>query len=113
MPCAASRRTDKPHNGKIKDLSAYTREFDTGTDKLESPTVKDITAQREDNPFLRLGVIGGVMGIVCLFLWGIFAFLSTDTLTVVEEEVEVEQTVEAEPDYQAQLAFRDQYPLLR
>ena len=83
--------------------------INTGTDKLESPTVKDITAQREDNPFLRLAVIGGVMGVICLFLWGIFAFLSPDTPTVVEEEVEVEQTVEAEPDYQAQLAFRDQF----
>ena len=83
--------------------------IDTGTDKLESPTVKDITAQREDNPFLRLAVIGGVMGVICLFLWGIFAFLSPDTPTVVEEEVEVEETVEAEPDYQAQLAFRDQF----
>lgn len=83
--------------------------IDTGTDKLESPTVKDITAQREDNPFLRLAVIGGVMGVICLFLWGVFAFLSPDTPTVVEEEVEVEETVEAEPDYQAQLAFRDQF----
>ena len=83
--------------------------IDTGTDKLESPTVKDITAQREDNPFLRLGVIGGVMGVICFFLWGVFAFLSPDTPTVVEEEVEVEETVEAEPDYQAQLAFRDQF----
>ena len=83
--------------------------INTGTDKLESPTVKDITAQREDNPFLRLAVIGGVMGVICLFLWGVFAFLSPDTPTVVEEEVEVEQTVEAEPDYQAQLAFRDQF----
>ena len=83
--------------------------IDTGTDKLESPTVKDITAQREDNPFLRLGVIGGVMGVICLFLWGVFAFLSPDTPTVVEEEVEVEEMVEAEPDYQAQLAFRDQF----
>ena len=53
--------------------------IDTGTEQLESPTVKDIVAQREDNPFLRLGVIGGVMGIICLFLWGIFAFLSPDT----------------------------------
>ena len=83
--------------------------IDTGTDKLESPTVKDITAQREDNPFLRLAVIGGVMGVICFFLWGVFAFLSPDTPTVVEEEVEVEETVEAEPDYQAQLAFRDQF----
>ena len=83
--------------------------IDTGTDKLENPTVKDITAQREDNPFLRLAVIGGVMGVICLSLWGIFAFLSPDTPTVVEEEVEVEETVEAEPDYQAQLAFRDQF----
>ena len=53
--------------------------IDTGTDKLESPTVKDITAQREDNPFLRLAVIGGVMGVICLFLWGIFAFLSPES----------------------------------
>ena len=83
--------------------------IDTGTDKLESPTVKDITAQREDNPFLRLGVIGGVMGVICLFLWGIFAFLSPKAPTEVAEEVEVEETVEAEPDYQAQLAFRDQF----
>ena len=83
--------------------------IDTGTEQLESPTVKDIVAQREDNPFLRLGVIGGVMGIICLFLWGIFAFLSPDTPVEVVEEVEVEETVEAEPDYQAQLAFRDQF----
>ncbi|MEO1802622.1 MAG: hypothetical protein AAFR62_19755 [Cyanobacteria bacterium J06629_2] len=83
--------------------------IDTGTDKLESPTVKDITAQREDNPFLRLAVIGGVMGVICLFLWGIFAFLSPKAPTEVAEEVEVEETVEAEPDYQAQLAFRDQF----
>ncbi|NJL51457.1 MAG: hypothetical protein HC930_03210 [Hydrococcus sp. SU_1_0] len=83
--------------------------IDTGTEQLESPTVKDIAAQREDNPFLRLGVIGGVMGIICLFLWGIFAFLSPDTPNEVAEEVEVEETVEAEPDYQAQLAFRDQF----
>ncbi len=83
--------------------------IDTGTEQLESPTVKDIMAQREDNPFLRLGVIGGVMGIVCLFLWGIFAFLSPDTPIEVVEEVEAEETVEAEPDYKAQLAFRDQF----
>lgn len=83
--------------------------IDTGTEQLESPTVKDIVAQREDNPFLRLGVIGGVMGIICLFLWGIFAFLSPKAPTVVAEEAEVEETVEAEPDYQAQLAFRDQF----
>lgn len=83
--------------------------IDTGTEQLESPTIKDIMAQREDNPFLRLGVIGGVMGIVCLFLWGIFAFLSPDTPIEVVEEVEAEETVEAEPDYKAQLAFRDQF----
>ena len=83
--------------------------IDTGTEQLESPTIKDIMAQREDNPFLRLGVIGGVMGIICLFLWGIFAFLSPDTPTEVAEEIEVEETVEAEPDYKAQLAFRDQF----
>ena len=83
--------------------------IDTGTDRLESPTVKDIVAQREDNPFLRLAVIGGVMGVICLFLWGIFAFLSPKAPTVVAEELEVEETVEAEPDYQAQLAFRDQF----
>ena len=83
--------------------------IDTGTEQLESPTIKDIMAQREDNPFLRLGVIGGVMGIICLFLWGIFAFLSPDTPTEVVEEVEAEETVEAEPDYKAQLAFRDQF----
>ena len=83
--------------------------IDTGTDKLESPTVKDITAQREDNPFLRLAVIGGVMGVIYFFLWGVFAFLSPDTPIVVEEEVKIEETVEAEPDYQAQLAFRDQF----
>ena len=83
-----------------------TREFDTGTEQLESPTVKDIMAQREDNPFLRLGVIGGVMGVICIFLWGIFALISPETPTEIAEEVEVEETVEAEPDYQAQLAFR-------
>lgn len=83
--------------------------IDTGTEQLESLTIKDIMAQREDNPFLRLGVIGGVMGIICLFLWGIFAFLSPDTPTEVAEEIEVEETVEAEPDYKAQLAFRDQF----
>ena len=83
--------------------------IDTGTEQLESPTIKDIMAQREDNPFLRLGVIGGVMGIICLFLWGIFAFLSPDTPIEVVEEVEAEETVEAEPDYKAQLAFRDQF----
>ncbi len=83
--------------------------IDTGTEQLESPTVKDIVAQREDNPFLRLAVIGGVMGVICLFLWGIFAFLSPKAPTVVAEELEVEETVEAEPDYQAQLAFRDQF----
>ena len=83
--------------------------IDTGTEQLESPTVKDIVAQREDNPFLRLGVIGGVMGMICFFLWGIFAFLSPKAPTVVTEEVEVEETVEVEPDYQAQLAFRDQF----
>nr|MDJ0589360.1 hypothetical protein [Pleurocapsa sp. MO_226.B13] len=83
--------------------------IDTGTEQLESPTIKDLMAQREDNPFLRLGVIGGVMGIICLFLWGIFAFLSPDTPIEVVEEVEAEETVEAEPDYKAQLAFRDQF----
>lgn len=83
--------------------------IDTGTEQLESPTVKDVMAQREDNPFLRLGVIGGVMGIICLFLWGIFAFLSPKAPTEVADKVEVQETVEAEPDYQAQLAFRDQF----
>ena len=83
--------------------------IDTGTEQLESPTVRDIMAQREDNPFLRLGVIGGVTGVICLFLWGIFAFLSPDTPIEVVEEVEAEETVEAEPDYKAQLAFRDQF----
>ena len=83
--------------------------IDTGTEQLESPTIKDIMAQREDNPFLRLGVIGGVMGVICLFLWGIFAFLSPDTPIEVVEEVEAEETVEVEPDYKAQLAFRDQF----
>ena len=87
--------------------------IDTGTEQLESPTIKDIMAQREDNPFLRLGVIGGVMGIICLFLWGIFAFLSPDSPTEVAEEIEVEETVEAEPDYKAQLAFRDQFHSLK
>ena len=49
------------------------------------------------------------MGVICLFLWGIFAFLSPDTPAEIVEEVEVEETIEAEPDYQAQLAFRDQF----
>ncbi len=83
--------------------------IDTGTQQLESPTVKDILAQREDNPFLRLGVIGGVMGVVCLFLWGIFSIISPKAPTQVAAEVEVEETVEEEPDYQAKLALRDQF----
>ncbi|NJL51124.1 MAG: hypothetical protein HC930_00990 [Hydrococcus sp. SU_1_0] len=85
--------------------------IDTGTEPLESPTVKDIMAQREDNPFLRLGVIGGVMGIICLFLWGTFTLLSPKAPTELAEEAQVEETETevAEPDYQAQLAFRDQF----
>jgi hypothetical protein len=68
-------------------------------------------AQREDNPFLRLGVIGGVMGIICLFLWGTFTLLSPKAPTELAEEAQVEETETevAEPDYQAQLAFRDQF----
>lgn len=85
--------------------------INTGTEPLESPTVKDIMAQREDNPFLRLGVIGGVMGIICLFLWGTFTLLSPKAPTELAEEAQVEETETeiAEPDYQAQLAFRDQF----
>jgi hypothetical protein len=88
--------------------------IDTGTGQLESPTVQNIMAQREDNPFLRLGVIGGVMGIVGLLLWGIFAILSPQAPAEVAEEtsIEAEETVEPQPDYQAQLAFRDQFHAL-
>ncbi len=72
--------------------------IDTGTEQLESPTVKDIVAQREDNPFLRLAVIGGVMGVICLFLWGIFIFLSPKAPTEVAEEVEERSKKRSKPN---------------
>ena len=83
--------------------------IDTGTTKLESPTVQDIVAAREDNPFLRLAVIGGFMSVLIFFLWGIFAIISPKTPPKVEEEITVEEEqVEENIDYQAKLAFRDQ-----
>lgn len=81
----------------------------TGTETLESFTAQEIIAQREDNPFLRLAVIGGVMGAVFIFLWGIFAFLSPKNVTTKVEETEVEEVVDPEPDYKAQLALKDQF----
>ncbi|MEY2830881.1 MAG: hypothetical protein RLZZ574_139, partial [Cyanobacteriota bacterium] len=84
--------------------------IDTGSTPLQSPTVRDIVAQREDNPFLRLAVIAGVMGIIAAFLWIIFAILSPKAPEVAKEtptEEKVEEVVE--PDYQAKLAFRDQF----
>jgi hypothetical protein len=84
--------------------------IDTGVIQLESPTVKDVIAEREDNPFLRLAVVSGVFGIVVVFLWGIFAFVSPKAPKIVETPEEVETTpAEIEPDYQAKLAFRDQF----
>jgi hypothetical protein len=84
--------------------------IDTGSTPLQSPTVRDIVAQREDNPFLRLAVIAGVMGIIAAFLWIILAILSPKAPEVAKEtptEEKAEATVE--PDYQAKLAFRDQF----
>lgn len=84
--------------------------IDTGVIQLESPTVKDVIAEREDNPFLRLAVVSGVFGIVVVFLWGIFAFVSPKAPKIAETPEEVETvTTEIEPDYQAKLAFRDQF----
>ena len=90
--------------------STESRVIDTGTTKLESPTVQDIAVAREDNPFLRLAVIGGFMGVLLLFLWGIFAIISPKAPPKVEEEITVEEEqVEENIDYQAKLAFRDQF----
>lgn len=84
--------------------------IDTGSTPLQSPTVRDIVAQREDNPFLRLAVIAGVMGIIAAFLWIIFAILSPKAPEVAKETPTEEKAEAAvEPDYQAQLAFRDQF----
>jgi hypothetical protein len=84
--------------------------IDTGTYKLESPTVKDIAQEREDNPFLRLAVLAGLTGVVGLFLWGIFALLSPKApKQVVEEPQKVEETVTTEEDVAAELALRDQF----
>lgn len=83
--------------------------INTGTTQLESPTVQDIAVQREDNPFLRLMVIVGVMGVVCMVLFGIFAILSPKAPVEVVAETEVEETAVEETDYQAKLAFRDQF----
>ncbi len=82
--------------------------IDTGTTQLESPTVKDIVAEREDNPFLRLAVVGGVMGVICLFLWAIFAILAPKAPPELVEAPQVETVDEPEPDYRAKLALRDQ-----
>lgn len=84
--------------------------IETGSTPLQSPTVRDIVAQREDNPFLRLAVIAGVMGIIAAFLWIIFAILSPKAPEVAKE-IPTEEKAEAavEPDYQAKLAFRDQF----
>ncbi len=84
--------------------------IDTGSTPLQSPTIQDIVAQREDNPFLRLAVIAGVMGIIAAFLWIIFAILSPKAPEVAKE-TPTEEKAEApvEPDYQAKLAFRDQF----
>ena len=102
---------DAVHRSRVTGYTPNKPEvIDTGLDLLESPTSNDVAAQREDNPFLRLAVLGGVMGIVCFFLWGIFAFLTPNAPTEVAQEVEeIKETVEAEPDYQAQLALRDQF----
>ena len=90
--------------------STHSQVIDTGTTKLESPTVQDIAVAREDNPFLRLAVIGGFMGVLVLFLWGIFAIISPKAPPKVEEEIAVEEEqVEENINYQAKLAFRDQF----
>ena len=83
--------------------------INTGTTQLESPTVQDIAVQREDNPFLRLMVIAGVMGVICTVLFSIFAILSPKAPVEVVAETEVEETAVEETDYQAKLAFRDQF----
>lgn len=84
--------------------------IDTGSTPLQSPTVRDIVAQREDNPFLRLAVIAGVMGIIAAFLWMIWAILSPKAPEVAKETPTEEKAETAvEPDYQAKLAFRDQF----
>jgi hypothetical protein len=97
-----------------RSVTDYTPEpvsvIDTGSTPLQSPTVQDIVAQREDNPFLRLAVIAGVMGIVAAFLWIIFAILSPKAPEVAKETPTAEKAEAAvEPDYQAKLAFRDQF----
>ena len=84
--------------------------IDTGASKIESQTVKNVVAQREDNPYLRLTVLMGVTSVVGLFLWGVFAFISPKEPTrQIAEEPETEEIVEVEPDYQARLALRDQF----
>jgi hypothetical protein len=97
-----------------RSVTDYTPEpvsvIDTGSTPLQSPTVRDIVAQREDNPFLRLAVIAGVMGLIAAFLWIIFAILSPKAPEVAKETPTEEKAEEAvEPDYQAKLAFRDQF----
>ena len=97
-----------------RSVTDYTPEpasvIDTGSIPLQSPTVQDIVAQREDNPFLRLAVIAGVMGIIAAFLWIIFAILSPKAPEVAKETPTQEKAEAAvEPDYQAKLAFRDQF----
>jgi len=97
-----------------RSVTDYTPEpvsvIDTGSTPLQSPTVQDIVAQREDNPFLRLAVITGVIGIVAAFLWIIFAILSPKAPEVAKETPTEEKAEAAvEPDYQAKLAFRDQF----
>jgi outer membrane biosynthesis protein TonB len=97
-----------------RSVTDYTPEpvsvIDTGSTPLQSPTVRDIVAQREDNPFLRLAVIAGVMGLIAAFLWIIFAILSPKAPEVAKETPTQEKAEAAvEPDYQAKLAFRDQF----
>ena len=101
-------------NDTRKQITGYQPQepIDTGASIIESQTVKNIVAQREDNPYLRLTVLMGVTGIVGLFLWLIFALISPKAPEQIAEEPETEEPaeiVELEPDYQAKLALTDQF----
>lgn len=82
---------------------------DTGYDTLTSSTVKDTVAEKEDNPFLRLMVIGGAVALVLMFVWTIFAILSPKAPVEIAKETELESSDSIEEDYQAKLALRDQF----
>ncbi|MEL6439158.1 MAG: hypothetical protein AAFQ80_07910 [Cyanobacteria bacterium J06621_8] len=98
------------NRAEVTGYNSQPQVIDTDQELISSETVEGLNLT-EENPYLRLLVIAGIMAFSLGSLWLVFGvLLRTPQSPVVEvkEQQQSQPTVKAEPDYQAKLALKDQ-----